>query len=112
MGVELLIILIIFIMEFRNDNHRSKLVFMMDITYSFSLAIFDLLLLLKYEYFAENEELVATVEEALTTTIYFMIGLTLLKLVWELVPWDILKAFTLCEVPDEKEEGKGEKRKV
>ena len=84
---------------------------MMDITYSFSLAIFDLLLLLKYEYFAKDEELVTVVEEALTTMIYFMIGMTLLKLVWELVPWDILKALILCEVPDEEEEGKATEEK-
>ena len=95
LGVELLIILTIFIMEFRNDNHRSKLAFMMDITYSFSLAIFDLLLLLKYEYLAKDEELVGVVEEVTTTILFFMIGMTLLKLVWELVPWDSVKKLIL-----------------
>ena len=45
-------------------------------------------------------------EEVLTTMIYFMIGMTLLKLVWELVPWDIFKALILCEAADEKEEEK------
>ena len=110
LGVELLIILTIFIMEFRNDNHRSKLVFMMDITYSFSFAIFDLLLLLKYEYLAKDEELVAVTEEVMATTIYFMVGMTLLKLVWELVPWDILKALILCEMPDEQEKEESEKQ--
>ena len=96
LGVEVLIILTIFIMEFRNDNHRSKLIFMMDITYFFSLGIFDLLLLLKYEYFAKDEEIVTVIEEATTTMIYFMIGMTLLKLVWELVPWDLVKKLILC----------------
>ena len=112
LGVELLIILTIFIMEFRNDNHRSKLVFMMDITYSFSLAIFNLLLLLKYEYLAKDEELVNVTEEVLTAIIYFMIWMTLLRLVWELIPWDSLKAVVMCEIPDEKdEEEKSEKIK-
>ena len=52
--IELGIILLIFYFEFRYDNHRSKLIFMMDVSYSLSLVVLNVLLLLKYEYFKDD----------------------------------------------------------
>ena len=52
--IELGIILMIFYFEFRYDNHRSKLIFMMDVSYSLSLVVLNVLLLLKYEYFKDD----------------------------------------------------------
>ena len=50
-GVELLTAIIICVFEFRNDNHRSKVVFMLDVTFNGCFVILNLLLLLKYGYF-------------------------------------------------------------
>ena len=50
LGVELLTVVIILVFEFRNDNHRSKVVFMVDVAYSGCFIILNLFLLLKYGY--------------------------------------------------------------
>ena len=54
-GVELAIIFLIFFFEFNYDSHKSKLLFMMDISYFMSLILLNLLMLCKYEYFREDE---------------------------------------------------------
>ena len=53
-GAELLILIIMFIFEFRNDNHKSKLVFMMDVSSSGYMALLNFIILCKYEYFKED----------------------------------------------------------
>ena len=53
-GVEILILTVILVFEFRFDNHRSKPVFMMDSVYYSCLIILDLLFLMKYEYFKKD----------------------------------------------------------
>ena len=49
--VECFILLAKLYFQFRFDNHKSGLTFMMDASYSFSLITLNILLLLKYEYF-------------------------------------------------------------
>ena len=48
MAAEITILLIIAFFEFKFDNHKSKIVFMLDVSYYASLIILDVLLLLKY----------------------------------------------------------------
>ena len=63
---------------------------MMDVTYSSTLAIFNVLLLLKYDYFSEDETMKKLLEELLTVIVYWMISLLLLKIFWEYLPTDSL----------------------
>ena len=83
--------LIIFLFEFRNDNHRSKVVFMMDLTYSVCLILLNTLLLLKYEYFHHEVELVDFIEGVISVIVYTGIVLICFKLIWELLPLEFLK---------------------
>ena len=82
LGVELLTIFIACVFEFRNDNHRSKVVFMVDIMYSGCFVILNLLLLLKHGYFDHDQELVDFIEEIIVVIIYSGIGLFSFKLCW------------------------------
>ena len=57
-SIELVIWLTTLGFEFGFDNHRSKPVFMMDVTYYGCLMILNLLFLCKYQYFKKEEEIV------------------------------------------------------
>lgn len=54
MGIEIALIITTFGFEFFLDNHRSKLLFMMEITYYECLVVLNVLLLCKYDYFSES----------------------------------------------------------
>ena len=87
-------IVIICVFEFLWDNSRSKLVFMMDLSYYGSFVILDVLLLCKFEYYSENEDIRNFLENLITLLIYFLIGMLILKVIWEFIPWKSLK--NLC----------------
>ena len=82
LGVELLTVVIVLMFEFRNDNHRSKVVFMLDVTFNGCYVILNLLLLLKYGYFDEYQELVDLMEEIIATIIYTKLGLFSIRFCW------------------------------
>ena len=92
-GTELLILFMLLVWEFTCDNHRSKLVFMMDATYSGCLVLLNLLLLFKYEYFKGDAEMEHMLEEVITVMVCFMLATLLLKFVWETLPWAFLLNF-------------------
>ena len=71
----------IFVFEFRFGNHKSKIVFMMDITYYWSLILINVLILCKYYYF-EADEIQEVVENIIIIIVYFMIAVLISKLVW------------------------------
>ena len=79
---EVVIMVVICTFEFRNDNHKSKPFFMMDMSYYGCLVMLNVLLLCKYEYFKEDEEMREMLEEVITVVIYVMIVLLMLKVVW------------------------------
>ena len=86
LGIELLTVVIVCVFEFRNDNHRSKVVFMLDVAYSGCFILLNLLLLLKYEYLDYDQGLMDFTEEIIASIIYAGIGLFCLKLLWEFLP--------------------------
>ena len=53
-AVELLTQLTVLVFEFRFDSHRSKIIFMLDTLYFWSLIILNMLFLLKYEYYKHD----------------------------------------------------------
>ena len=55
-GVELAIVVVILVFEIVLDNHKSTLILVIELVYSFSLITMNILLLCKYEYFKEDEE--------------------------------------------------------
>ena len=79
---------IVLVYEFRFGNHRSKPVFMMDISFNSCLLALNFLFVCKYQYFEGVSEMEKLVEEILTTIIYFMLAMLLLKLCWESFPWN------------------------
>ena len=85
--MEILVILFILFFEFNYENHKSKPLFMMDLTYYVSLVVLNVLMLYKYEYFKDDEVIKELLEEMITVVVYLMVSLILLKLVWEYVPW-------------------------
>ena len=87
--------------EFRNDNHKSKPFFMMDMSYYGCLVILNILLLCKYEYFKDDAVMKELLEEIITVVIYTMIILLIMKIIWEYIPWDWLRK-SLCS--DQKED--------
>ena len=99
-ATELTILLIMLVWEFTCDNHRSKPVFMMDVSYSTCLMMLNILFLCKYKYFKGSKEIENLLEEVINVLVYFMLMTLLVKLVWESFPWSFLcKPFQ-----DEKEE--------
>ena len=56
-ATELFILLIMLVWEFTCDNHRSKPVFMMDVSYSTCLMMLNILFLCKYKYFKGSKEI-------------------------------------------------------
>lgn len=98
-GLEMAIILTVCIFEFLYDNHKYKILFKMDILYYGSFMVLDFLLLCKHLYFKGDEKAVVLLEEILTNLIYFMIILTILKFLWQYIPWEYLKK--KCKENDE-----------
>ena len=96
-GVELLSSLVVLGFEFGNDNHRSKPIFMMDMAYSACIICMNLLILFKYEYFKESPELMDLGEEVIGNVIYLMVGLLLIKLLYEMNLLSFIKFFVLCK---------------
>ena len=107
LGVELLSTIVVCVFEFRNDNHRSKVVFMADIMYSGCFVILNLLLLLKHGYFDHDQELVALTEEVITTILLTSIGLFGFKFCWEFLPLDSIKQKLQGVKVHEKDENEG-----
>ena len=64
---------------------------MMDSSYSVSLIMLNVLILLKYEYLKEYENVVKLLESCTEVIVYFMIIMLLIRVVWELVPWSWFK---------------------
>ena len=62
MSVEVIILVLTLYFQFNYDSHKSALRFMMEVSYSCSLIILNVLFLLKYEYFKKNEVLVDLLE--------------------------------------------------
>ena len=74
-------ILIVFVFEFKYDNHRSKPNFMMDVTCCALLLVLNLLLLLKYKYFLGDKLTQEICEELITIILTLMFGLMCFKLI-------------------------------
>ena len=53
-GVELSIVGIVIVFEIVLDSHKSTLILVIEVLYAFSLTGLNLLLLCKYEYFADD----------------------------------------------------------
>ena len=100
-GVEIFVLTIIMAFEFNFDNHRSKPVFMMDTLYYSGLVLLDLLFLLKYEYYKNDREIKQLLEELIANVVYFMIGMLILKLVWEFSPFKFIYHKLCSEEEDE-----------
>ena len=94
-GTEVIILIVIFTFEFKEDSHKSKPIFIMDTTYYGCLVILNILPLCKYEYFKDDEIMKELLEEMITLMIYLMIIMLVLKIVWEYFPWSWLRK-TLC----------------
>ena len=75
-------ILIVFLSEFKYDNHRSKPNFMMDVTCYALLLVLNLLLLLKYKYFLGDKLAEDLCEELITIILTLMFGLMCFKLLY------------------------------
>ena len=86
LGVELVIQIIVLGFELKYDSHRSKPLFMMNTLYYWNLILLNILLLLKYKYFSENNEYKELLEELITVVVYLMVGLLVLQVVWEYCP--------------------------
>ena len=81
-GVEFVIILLIVFYEFNYESHKSKPLFMMDLSYYVSLMLLNVLILCKYEYFKDEMVMKELLEVVITVMVYWMMLLILLKLVW------------------------------
>ena len=99
-ATEVVMMVVILTFEFRNDNHKSKPFFMMDTSYYGCLVMLNVLLLCKYEYFKEDEEMKELLEEVITVVIYVMIVLLVLKVVWEYIPWEWMRNLLCNSVKD------------
>ena len=73
MVVEIFILFLVLLFEFCFYSHRSKPVFMMDVGYYANLILLDILILLKYHYYKNDEAIVGLLEETLTSIIYLML---------------------------------------
>ena len=87
MVVEIFILFLVLVFEFCFDNHRSKPVFMLDVGYYGNLILLDILILLKYHYYKNDEAAVGLLEEMITLVIYLMLMILTVKFVCESVPW-------------------------
>ena len=103
-GVELAIWMVMLGFEFGKDSHRSKPVFMMDACYYGCLILLDVLFLCKYEYFKGQQERAELIEELITTVVYSMVGILILKFIYEGLPWGFFKKILF---EDEEDEGQG-----
>ena len=65
-------LLVTLFFEFKFDSHRSKPVFMMDVSYYSGLMMLNVLFLCKYKYFDGSIQLTGLVEEVITIIVYFM----------------------------------------
>ena len=63
MVVEIFILFLVLVFEFCFDNHRSKPVFMLDVGYYGNLILLDILILLKYHYYKNDEAIIRLFEE-------------------------------------------------
>ena len=91
MAVEIFILFLVLAFEFCFDNHRSKPVFMLDVGYYGNLILLDILILLKYHYYKNDEAIVELLEETLASIIYLMLIILAVKFIYESVPWGWLK---------------------
>ena len=69
---------------------------MMEMSYYGSLIMLNVLMLCKYEYFKDDGVMRGLLEEIITVVVYWMMILIIVKLVWEYVPWPILRSI-LCK---------------
>ena len=65
LGIEGVFIIIMAVFEFVFDNYKSILIFMGDFTLSGCMFIFNVLILLKYNYFKDDEGLRELLEECI-----------------------------------------------
>ena len=104
-GVEFVIILLIVFYEFNYESHKSKPLFMMDLSYYVSLMLLNVLILCKYEYFKDEMVMKELLEVVITVMVYWMMLLIVLKLVWEYIPWSYLRN-TFCSSKEDDETDK------
>ena len=106
LAVELAIQLTVLGFEFKYDNHRSKPIFFMDTIYYWSLIALNGLLLMKHHYYKADENVVNLAEELITTIVYLMVGLLMMKIAWEYSPirW-LIDKLTEYETEDDDQVG-------
>ena len=51
----MMIIIVVIVFEIVLDNHKSRLIMVIEIVYYFSVVTFNVLLLCKFEYFSDDE---------------------------------------------------------
>ena len=108
-AIELVMLIIVLGFEFSRDSHRSKPVFMMDVMYYSCLTILNFLFVCKYSYFEGDAPLEMLMEELIRNFIYFMLGILVIKFLWETFPakWIYSKLF---EVESDESENNNDKK--
>ena len=79
-GVEIVVILVVLVYEFILECHKSRFIMIIELTYSGCIISMNILLLCKYEYFADDEEITDALEVLLNLLIYLMIMLIGMRL--------------------------------
>ena len=112
-GIEIVMVIIIVLFEIVLDSHKSRLILLFELLYSFSLIGVNVLLLLKHEYLAEKEELAVELEVYMKLLVYFMLILLVLRLVAEIKKAVECKCNSSSVVPAEtiKKKKKNENKK-
>ena len=80
----MMIIGCIILFEIISDNHKSRFILIIEVLYSFSLVLLNLLLLLKYDYLAGDEVLENDIEIITSLVVYLMAGLLVIRLLMEI----------------------------
>ena len=66
------------------DNHKSTLILSIELIYSFALVAMNILLLCKYEYFKEDEEIKEELEVGLMLIVLLMAMLLVMRFLCEI----------------------------
>ena len=83
-GIAIVMTAIVVLFEITLDNHKSRLILLFELLYSFALIGVNVVLLLRHEYLADLQELQMELEVYMKLLVYFMLILLVLRLVAEI----------------------------
>ena len=83
-GIEIAMVAIVVLFEIILDNHKSRLILLFELLYSFALIGVNVILLLRHEYLADQQELQMELEVYMKLLVYFMLILLVLRLMAEI----------------------------